>query len=133
MSSGVEYSAAVVFLCSHCGAAYRAIQKLTDSKQLGSFNCSGCESLVHSWHDFYNYFAWTTVLEKKAERRRRPPKRIKMTGPRRAPQRWTAEEERQLLEMAKVEMTAAEIARALKRTPGSIYSRLQGVYRRRRT
>jgi DNA-binding CsgD family transcriptional regulator len=57
----------------------------------------------------------------------------KMTGPRRAPPRWTHQEEQQLLEMAKGEMTASEIARSLKRTPGSIYSRLQRLYRGQRS
>ena len=32
MSTGVEYSTAVVFLCSDCGAAYKAVQKLTRVK-----------------------------------------------------------------------------------------------------
>jgi hypothetical protein len=39
------------------------------------------------------------------------------------PPRWTQQEEQQHLEMAKSDMTAAEIARTLKPTPGSIYSR----------
>jgi hypothetical protein len=53
------------------------------------------------------------------------PKRLKVTGPRGAAGPWTQQEEQQLLEMAKDDMTAAETARTLKRTPGSIYSRLQ--------
>jgi hypothetical protein len=47
------------------------------------------------------------------------------------PPRWTQQEEQQHLEMAKSDMTAAEIARTLKPTPGSIYSRLQQLYRRK--
>ena len=131
MSSGVQYSTDVVFLCAACGAAYKAVQKLTESKQLGNFDCSECNSLVHSWHDVYDYSAWTPIIAKKAARRL--PKRLKMTGPRRASPRWTLQEEQQLLEMAKGEMIAAEIARSLKRTPGSIYSRLQRLYRTSRT
>jgi DNA-directed RNA polymerase subunit RPC12/RpoP len=127
MSSGVEYSTAIVFLCSDCGTAYKAVQKLTESKQLGYFDCSECNSLVHSWHDVYDYSAWTPIF---AAPRRRPKKRLKMNGPRRAPPRWTQQEEQQLLEMANSEMTAPEMARTLKRTPGSIYSRLQRLYRR---
>src|SRR5215207_6939887 len=118
MSSGVEYSTAIVFLCSDCGTAYKAVQKLTESKQLGYFDCSECNSLVHSWHDVYDYSAWTPIFAKKAARSQRLPKRFKMTGPRRASPRWTVQEEQQLLEMAKSEMIAAEIARSLKRTPG---------------
>jgi len=55
-----------------------------------------------------------------------------MNGPQRAPPRWTQEQDNQLLAMAKADMTASEIARSLKRTPGSIYSRLQRLYRRKR-
>jgi hypothetical protein len=55
-----------------------------------------------------------------------------MNGPRRAPLRWTEQEDHQLLEMAKSDMTACEMARSLKRTPGSIYSRLQRLYRGKR-
>jgi hypothetical protein len=133
MSSGVEYSTAIVFLCSDCETAYKAVQKLTESKQLGYFDCSECNSLVHSWHDVYDYSAWTPIFAKKAARSRRLPKRLKMTGPRRAPPRWTQQEEQQLIEMAKSEMTAPEMARTLKRTPGSIYSRLQRLYRGQRS
>jgi hypothetical protein len=130
MSSGVEYSTAMVFLCSGCGAAYKAVQKLTESRQPGNFDCSECNSLVHSWHDVYDYSAWTLIFAKRAARSRRLSKRLKMTGPRRAPPRWTQQQEQQLIEMAASEMTAPEMARTLKRTPGSIYSRLQRLYRR---
>jgi hypothetical protein len=133
MSSCVEYSIDVVFLCSDCGTAYKAVQKLTEANQLGYFDCSKCNSLVHSWHDVYDYAAWTPIFAKKAARGRRLPKRLKMTGPRRAPPRWTQQEEQQLIEMANREMTAPEMARTLKRTPGSIYSRLQRLHRRARS
>jgi hypothetical protein len=129
MSSGVEYSTAIVFLCSDCGTAYKAVQKLTESNQLGYFDCSECNSLVHSWHDDYDYSDWTPIFAKRAVRSRHPPKLLKMTRPRRAPPLWTQQEEQQLLEMAKGDVTAAEMARTLKRTPGSIYSRLQRLYR----
>jgi hypothetical protein len=131
MISSVDYSTPVVFLCSACGATYQAVQKLTDSKQLGYFDCSECNSLVHSWNEVYDYSAWTPIFSKRPARSRRLPKRLKMTGPRRAPPRWTQEEEQHLLEMANSEMTAPEMARMLKRTPGSIYSRLQRLYRQR--
>gem|GEM_PF-5213646 len=132
MSSGDEYSTAVVFVCSDCGAAYKSVQKLTESKQLGYFDCSRCKSLVHSWHGVYNYSAWAPIFAKKGALSSRLAQRLKMTGPRRAPPRWTQQEEKQLLEMAKGELTASEMARSLKRTPGSIYSRLQRLYRRQR-
>jgi hypothetical protein len=130
--SDVEYSTEVVFLCSACGAAYKAAQKLTDSNQFGHFNCSECNGLVHSWDEVYDYAAWTPIFTKMASRRRRLPKWLKMTGLRRGSLRWTPQENQQLLEMAKTEMTAAEMARSLKRTPGSIYSRLQRLYRKSR-
>jgi len=127
VSSG--YATAVVFHCSDCGAVYKAFQQYAESTQLGYFDCSNCNSLVHSWDGVYNYFAWTLILPKKP-RSPRGAKRLKITGPRRAPPRWTQEEEQQLLKMAKENMTASEIARSLKRTPGSIYSRLQRLYRK---
>jgi hypothetical protein len=65
--SGVEYSTKVAFLCSACGAAYKAVQKLTISKQLGYFDWSECTSMVHSWRDVYDYSARTPIF---AERRR---------------------------------------------------------------
>jgi DNA-binding CsgD family transcriptional regulator len=133
MNSTVDCSTAVIFLCSYCRAAYQAVQKLTESKQLGSFDCSECNSLVHSWHEFYNYSDWTPIRAKKVAQGRRLSKRLIMTGPRRASPRWTQQEEQRLLEMAKGEITAVEIARTLKRTPGSIYSRLQRLYKRRHT
>jgi DNA-binding CsgD family transcriptional regulator len=123
------YPTAVVFVCSDCGAVYKAFQHYAESTQLGHFDCSNCSSLVHAWHGVYNYFAWTPILLKKP-RSPRLAKRLKITGPRRAPPRWTQEEEQQLLKMAKADMTASEIARSLKRTPGSIYSRLQRLYRK---
>jgi DNA-binding CsgD family transcriptional regulator len=55
-----------------------------------------------------------------------------MIQPRRASKPWTQQEEQQLIEMAKTEMTAREIARTLKRSAGSIYSRLQSLYRKQR-
>ena len=132
MSTGVEYSTLVVFLCSNCGAAYKAVQKNTGASQFGNFDCSECNSLVHSWNGVYNYSDWTPIFAKKAARKGRLGKRPKLTGPRRAPPRWTQEQDNQLLAMAKADMTASEIARSLKRTPGSIYSRLQRLDRGKR-
>ena len=132
MISGNENSTAVVFLCSDCGAVYKAVQQCVKSTQLGYFDCSDCNSLVHSWHGVYNYFAWTLLPAKKEVRSPRRVKRLKMNGPRHAPPRWTQEQDQQLLAMAKADMTASEIARSLKRTPGSIYSRLQRLYRGKR-
>ena len=124
MSSGVEYSTAIVFLCSNCGTAYKAVQKLTQSNQLGYFDCSECNSLVTTTPIGLRF------LQKKAARGRPLPKRVKMTGPRSAPPRWTQQEEQRLKEMAKTEMTPPEMAHTLKRAPGSIYSRLQRLYRK---
>lgn len=126
VSSG---STAVVFVCSGCGAVYKAFQQYTKSTQLGHFDCSKCTGLVHSWDGVYGYFDWTSIFPKK-RRSPRLAKRLKITGPRLAPPRWTQEEDQQLLKMAEGDMTAAEIARSLKRTPGSIYSRLQRLCRR---
>ena len=80
MSTGVEYSTAVVFLCSDCGAAYKAVQQYAELSQLGNFDCSECNSLVHSWHGVYTYCAWTPIFAEKPARSRRLAKRLKMNG-----------------------------------------------------
>jgi DNA-binding NarL/FixJ family response regulator len=128
----VSSSTVVVFLCCNCAAAYKAVQKLTESKQVGSFECSQCNSLVHSWREVYDYSAWCLIAVKKPKRGPRSSKRPNMIQPRRASKPWTQQEEQQLIEMAKTEMTAREIARTLKRSAGSIYSRLQSLYRKQR-
>jgi hypothetical protein len=48
-----------------------------------------------------------------------------------ARRRWTVDEQRKLDDLLKAGKTAAEIATALQRTPPSIYSRLQLLYRKR--
>ena len=100
MNSGNLNSTAVVFLCRDCGAVYKAVQQYVESTQLGYFDCSDCNSLVHSWHGVYNYFAWTPVPPKKELRSPRHVKRLGMNGPRRAPSRWTQEQDQQLLALA---------------------------------
>ena len=44
---------------------------------------------------------------------------------------WTIDEQRKLDDLMEAGKTAAEIATALQRTPASIYSRLQRLYRKR--
>jgi hypothetical protein len=48
-----------------------------------------------------------------------------------ARRRWTVNEQRKLDDLMEAGKTAAEIATALQRTPPSIYSRLQFLYRKR--
>jgi len=129
MRSCNQHSTAVVFLCSDCGAVYKTVQQYAESAQLGHFDCSNCNRLVHSWHGVYSYSSWAPVLVKKASRSVGQIKRQDRNGARHAPLRWTEQEDHQLLEMAMTDMTAFEMARSLMRTPGSIYSRLQRLYR----
>ena len=56
-----------------------------------------------------------------------------MAGPRPAERRWTLGEEKLLLEMLEAGKTAVEVSREIKRTPGANYSRMQRIYRRRRS
>jgi IS30 family transposase len=49
-----------------------------------------------------------------------------------ARRRWTVDEQRKLDDLLKAGKTAAEIATTLQRTPPSIYSRLQLLYRKRK-
>jgi IS30 family transposase len=44
---------------------------------------------------------------------------------------WTVDEQKKLDDLMEAGKTAAEIATALQRTPPSIYSRLQRLYRKR--
>jgi IS30 family transposase len=53
-----------------------------------------------------------------------------MNPPTSARRPWTADEQKKLDDLLKAEKTAAEIAIALQRTPQSIYSRLQRLYRK---
>jgi hypothetical protein len=48
-----------------------------------------------------------------------------------ARRRWTVDEQRKLDDLLKAGKTAAEIATTLQRTPPSIYSRSQRLYRKR--
>jgi hypothetical protein len=48
-----------------------------------------------------------------------------------ARRRWTADEQRKLDDLLKAGKTVVEIAPVLQRTPPSIYSRLQLLYRKR--
>jgi hypothetical protein len=123
---GDGYSTAVVFLCANCGSTYRAVQTLAQSKQRGAFDCSECKAEVHSWNGSYDYIGWTSISPAPIR-----PKRIRKTGPQRTSPKWTKDDDGQLLKMAMADMTAADIAHALKRTPGSIYSRLQRLNRRK--
>jgi hypothetical protein len=45
---------------------------------------------------------------------------------------WTVDEQKKLDDLMEAGKTAAEIATALQRTPPSIYSRLQRLYRKRK-
>jgi len=54
-----------------------------------------------------------------------------MTGPNPVRRRWTHAEETQLQDMLAAGMTAAEVAKKLKRTRRAIYDRLHFIYRTR--
>jgi predicted RNA-binding Zn-ribbon protein involved in translation (DUF1610 family) len=48
----------VVFACSHCGEAYVCVQERQRIPQVGKFDCTGCNSTVHSWSGPYSYRDW---------------------------------------------------------------------------
>jgi DNA-binding NarL/FixJ family response regulator len=54
-----------------------------------------------------------------------------MSPPTPARRPWTVNEQKELDDLLKAGKTAAEIATVLQRTPSSIYSRLQSLYRKR--
>jgi DNA-binding CsgD family transcriptional regulator len=56
---------------------------------------------------------------------------IGMSAPRLPSRRWTSGEENRLREMLEAGSTAIDIAVELERTPSSVYSRLQRLYRKR--
>jgi DNA-binding NarL/FixJ family response regulator len=56
---------------------------------------------------------------------------IGMGAPRSSPRRWTSGEENRLREMLEDGSIVIDIAAELERTPSSVYSRLQRLYRKR--
>jgi DNA-binding NarL/FixJ family response regulator len=56
---------------------------------------------------------------------------IGMGAPRSPPRSWTSGEENRLREMMEAGSLVIDIAAELERTPSSVYSRLQRLYRKR--
>jgi len=52
------------FTCPGCGLDYTATCEEQRDKRSGSFNCSICETEVHSWSGHHEYFDWKAVRTK---------------------------------------------------------------------
>jgi predicted SprT family Zn-dependent metalloprotease len=46
------------FACPGCGIDYSATREEHRDKRSGSFNCSICETEVHRWSGYHEYFNW---------------------------------------------------------------------------
>jgi len=51
----------VVFACSGCGVAYRAVQKVLARSRPGRFDCVDCNGIVHLWGGLFDYSEWSRV------------------------------------------------------------------------
>jgi len=49
-----------VFACPGCGVDYTATREEHQHKRSGSFKCRVCDTEVHAWSGYYEYFNWET-------------------------------------------------------------------------
>ena len=54
------------FTCPSCGMDYTATREDQHEKRSSSFQCTVCDTEVHAWSGYYDFFDW------KGERSRRP-------------------------------------------------------------
>jgi hypothetical protein len=52
------------FACPGCGIDYSATREEHQDKRSGIFNCSICETEVHNWSGYHEYFDWKVVRTK---------------------------------------------------------------------
>jgi hypothetical protein len=54
------------FTCPGCGMNYTATREEHAEPHAGSFKCSICSSVVHSWSGKHHFFGWQAVKTKPA-------------------------------------------------------------------
>jgi len=54
----------VEFTCPACGMNYTATKEEHSHKQSGSFRCNVCNTGVHTWSGYHNFFRWEAVKTK---------------------------------------------------------------------
>jgi transcription elongation factor Elf1 len=55
------------FTCPNCGMEYAATKEQHSDKRTGSFKCKVCQTEVHAWSGFHDFFDW------KAAKTQSPP------------------------------------------------------------
>ena len=49
------------FTCPSCGMDYTATREEQQDKRTASFNCMVCDTEVHAWSGYYDFFNWKGV------------------------------------------------------------------------
>ena len=49
------------FTCPGCGIDYTATREKQHEKRSSSFKCQVCETEVHAWSAYYDFFDWKPV------------------------------------------------------------------------
>jgi predicted RNA-binding Zn-ribbon protein involved in translation (DUF1610 family) len=49
------------FTCPSCGMNYTATREEHQEKRSGSFECRVCNTEVHTWSGFHDFFNWKAV------------------------------------------------------------------------
>jgi hypothetical protein len=52
------------FTCPGCGVDYTATREEHHEKRVSSFKCSVCDTEVHAWTGYFDFFNWRVVKAK---------------------------------------------------------------------
>ena len=52
------------FTCPSCGMNYTATREERQDKRSGSFNCNVCDTEVHTWSGYNDFFDWEAIKTK---------------------------------------------------------------------
>jgi DNA-directed RNA polymerase subunit RPC12/RpoP len=49
------------FACPSCGVNYTATREEQREKRTSSYNCSVCDTEVHAWTGYFDFFNWKVI------------------------------------------------------------------------
>jgi hypothetical protein len=52
------------FTCPSCGMNYSATREEHQDRRSGSFNCRVCDTEVHAWSGYHEFFNWEGIRSK---------------------------------------------------------------------
>ena len=52
------------FTCSSCGMNYTATREEQHEKRSGNFRCSVCDTEIHAWSGYQDFFNWKIIKAK---------------------------------------------------------------------